>query len=132
VISTANRILSDLLGLCPEFSRTWAEEAYLWTDEATGNFTPCGVFATVSHHIADILISSLPAHLEAVFDYVERCMYDSEEVSTAAATCFLENLMNRTPEKIDPGRFVPLLGPESRTYCRAWDEFCGVRTEGLW
>lgn len=59
-------------------------------------------------------------------------MHGDEDVQTAAATCFLENLMNRTPELIDPQRFVPLLGHESKEYCRAWDEFCGVRTEGLW
>ena len=47
-------------------------------------------------------------------------------------TCFLENLMNRTPSKIDPKTFVPLLGQRSREYCKAWDEFCGTRTDGLW
>ena len=28
--------------------------------------------------------------------------------------------------------FVPYLGQESREYCKAWDQFTGVRTEGLW
>jgi hypothetical protein len=131
-MSASNHILSDLLELCPEFSRTWADEADVWIDDASGTFTECGVFAAFSRYIVDILTSSLPTRLEAVFEYVERCMHDSEEVSTAAATCFLENLMNQTPELIDAGRFVPLLGPESREFCRAWDEFCGTRTEGLW
>ncbi len=129
-------MMSDLLKLCPEFSRTWEDESYLWTDADNGTFTVCGVLMAFSHHIADILRSSesppLYPSLEPVFQYAERCMNANEDVRTAAATCFLENLMNRTPDQINPERFVPLLGPESRDYCRVWDEFCGVRTAGLW
>lgn len=104
----------------------------MWTDEETGTLSFCGVFAAFSHYVASILMSNEPCSIEAVFEYVERCMKYNEDISTAAATCFLENIMNRTPEQIYPSRFVPLLGTESRYYCRAWDEFCGVRTEGLW
>ncbi|HEX8597999.1 MAG TPA: hypothetical protein VF952_05720 [Chloroflexia bacterium] len=132
MIGRPEDLFKDLLKLCPEFSKSWQDEAYLWTDD-DGTFTHCGVFMAFSHHIADILKRSEPHQLESVFRFVESCMNDNDEdVSTAAATCFLENLMNRTPELIDPKHFVPLLGPESKDYCRAWDEFCGVRTAGLW
>ncbi|MDQ3930780.1 MAG: hypothetical protein M3328_16745 [Chloroflexota bacterium] len=124
----------DLLELCPDFSRTWEAEAYLYTDEENRIFSFCSVFSAFSHYVATLLTSEddEPPGLVPVFQYVERCMHDRGDVGTAAATCFLENLMNRTPSEIVPNRFVPLLGPESRYYCRAWDEFCGVRTEGLW
>jgi hypothetical protein len=124
-------LLDNLLALCPEFSKTWEDESYLWTRD-DGTFTECGVFAAFSHYIADILTNIEAPRLAEVFEYVERCMHGNEQVSTAAATCFLENLMNRTPEEIDPQRFVPLLGPDSKDYCQAWDEFRGLQTAGLW
>jgi hypothetical protein len=132
LIGRPEDLLRELLKLCPEFYKTWQDEAYLWTDEDDGTFTHCGVFAAFSHHIADILKTTEQPQLESVFRYVEICMNDNDDVGRAAATCFLENVMNRTPELIDPGQFVPLLGPKSKDYCRAWDQFCGVRTAGLW
>src|SRR4051812_34346248 len=115
--TSPNYILHNLLELCPLFITTWEDEAELWADDQ-GEFTSCGVFVAFSHYIGNILASNASESLAAVFQFVERCMRESEDVSTAAATCFLENLMNRTPELIDPRRFVPLLGVESRAYCR--------------
>lgn len=68
-----------------------------------------------------------------VFDVAERLMVEGDnEVKDAVATCFLENLLNvASAGRIDASKFVDLLGPESRAYCRAWDEFTGVHTEGL-
>ena len=126
------QLMQELLALFPDFSQTWASESYSWTDEK-GRFTSCGVFAPFSHYVADDLRGSRRLDLEKVFKFAEQLMSDQdEEVSTAVATCFLENLMNRTPNELDPHAFVPLLGPGSRDYCRAWDEFCGTKTEGLW
>jgi hypothetical protein len=131
--TTPDEVFRDMLELCPQFELTWADEQYLWINDE-GKFTFCGVFSAFSHYVATVLMSNEPSRQElaAVFQYIEKRMHDNEDIRTAAATCFLENLMNRTPERIDPKRFVPLLGEESRDYCRAWDEFCDVRTEGLW
>jgi hypothetical protein len=52
---TAGAILSDLLELGPEFARTWADDANLWIDEASGTLTACVVFTVFSHYIADLL-----------------------------------------------------------------------------
>jgi hypothetical protein len=125
------QLLRDLIALCPEFSETWASEVCLWRDNQ-GNFGPCGVFATFSRYVAHKLMANERDNLMRIFEFAESCMSDDDEVSTAVATCFLENLMNRTPEEIDPATFVPLLGPKSRDYCQGWDEFCGVKTKGLW
>lgn len=124
-------VLSDLLEFCPHFLTTWESEAYLWTDD-DGIFTFCGVFAAFSHYIAIVLRSSELPDLEAVFQYVEHCIHNNEDLGTAAATCFLENLMNRIPEEIAPEPLMSLLGTDSREHCRAWDQFCGVQTERLW
>src|SRR5690606_14154954 len=46
-----------------------------------------------------------------------------EEINNAVCTCFLENIMNRVPEPIDPATLVHFLGPKSRDFCKAWDEW---------
>ena len=64
-------------------------------------------------------------------DYPE----DTDEylLDNAACTCFLESLINRASwGGIPYNRFVPYLGEKSREFCRAWDEFTGVKTPGLW
>ena len=35
-------------------------------------------------------------------------------------------------EEIQFSSFIQYLGEESIGYCKAWDEFCGVKTKGLW
>jgi hypothetical protein len=64
---------------------------------------------------------------------IEHLMLQGDDaVKDAVATCFLENLINRTSAgDIPAANFVHLLGPESVAYCKAWDEFTGVKTEGL-
>jgi hypothetical protein len=68
------------------------------------------------------------------FLFIEQFMSDgTEEVQEAVATCFLENLINAISRgRIPAASFVPLLGPESKKYCKAWDEFSKAKTEGLW
>jgi hypothetical protein len=61
-----------------------------------------------------------------------------QAVRDAAATCFLENLINYTSSDdiprifLDPFSFVHYLGPKSKAYCRAWYEFTKIKTPGLW
>jgi hypothetical protein len=73
--------------------------------------------------------------LEEIFSLVEFFLNEGEfSVKAAAATCFLENLINYT----SAGRLMPeklnfyLVGKKSIEYCKAWDEFTGVKTPGLW
>lgn len=55
-----------------------------------------------------------------------------QEVQDAAATCFLENLQHQVDVGKVPGALSSsLLGSESRDYCKAWDEFTGVKTKEL-
>lgn len=71
-----------------------------------------------------------------IFDSMEFLLEDQnsdEKVQTLVTTCFLENMQNQSSNgAFSPSLFVPLLGPKSREYCKAWDEFTGVATPGLW
>ena len=121
-------VLEGFSGFAPyweEYRREWSD----WPGEPPGF---CLEIAEFSRYLAAVIAGEDEGDLPAAFALVERFMVEGdEEVHTAAATCCLENTMNRTPS-LDPARFVPLMGPKSRAYCRAWDEFCGVRTAGLW
>lgn len=45
---------------------------------------------------------------------------------------FLENLVNSSSNgRFGSKDFTKFLGPKSIEYCKAWDEFTGVKTEGL-
>ena len=69
-----------------------------------------------------------------VFDFIEKLVVNGDEsVSTAATTGFLEDLVNLSSNGRFPSRsFTKYLGPESKAYCIAWDEFTGVKTDGLY
>lgn len=73
------------------------------------------------------------ADARAIFETIESLMTDGdEEVSTAAATGFLESILHAASAgRVDPARFVGLLGERSRAYGREWDRFTGVDTPGL-
>lgn len=127
----AKAIEAELLALRPDFRPWWDDERDLWKRDGE-DFTTHAVFAVFSHFVADRLSCGPAPELAAVFDYVESKLDDEDsEVSNAACTCFLENLMNRVPGSIAPTTLVPLLGPKSRRFCQLWDEWCGIRTEGL-
>lgn len=114
---------AELLALRPDFQPWWDDERELWTHD-DGEFTTHGVFAVFSHFVADRLSRGPALELAAVFKYVESKLDNEDsEVSNAACTCFLENLMNRVPKIIAPAALVPLLGPKSRQFCREWDEW---------
>jgi hypothetical protein len=120
-----------ILACFPAFEERWNEESLFWPAAGISP-TACGILAELSGLIAEHLMRKEIAGIPAVFALMEQLLVDgTEEVRDAAATCFLENLHNRVPEKIDPQSFVPFLGPQSREYCRAWDQFCGTTTEGL-
>jgi hypothetical protein len=119
-----------VLSAAPEFRPVLESFRAEWADEALGL---CSEFSELSDFVIAKLHSGATEGLQVLFEAVERLMVEGdEEVKDAAATCFLENLMNATPDRISPAAFVPLLGAESRVFCRSWDEFCGLRTPGLW
>jgi hypothetical protein len=130
-MSVAETIKTELVSLCPDFVAVWNDRRDLWTTD-DGSFTVHGVFGVFSSYIGDRLVQGADPELRTVFEYVEsKLTGDDSEVANAACTCFLENLMNRVPETIPPLHLVPFLGPKSREFCRAWDQWCGVKTEGL-
>jgi hypothetical protein len=124
--------VAALLERFPDFRPYWDAYQQDWANEPGDTSGACLDFATFSHYVADVIGGQAAGDLPAIFALVERLVAEgNEEVATAATTCLLENVLNRVPP-LAPEQFVPLLGPRFRAYCRAWDEFCGTRTPGLW
>jgi hypothetical protein len=88
------------------------------------------IFATASYVVADRIMHGEFDRLAELFGVVEQLLTEgTEQVREAAATYFLENLTNR--ESLDSRLYVPLMGNKSKAYCRALDDFAGVKTPGL-
>ncbi len=119
-----------ILQQVPAFSERWQAHLCYWGDEEAG---VCNDMAEFSHYVMDLIKNDELVNLPVIFDLVEQLMIDgSNEIQDVVATCFLENLLNAASGgRLDANKFAHLLKPESRAYCRAWDEFTGVYTEGL-
>ena len=118
-----------LLETYPQFQPAFKAHVAAWEGDPR---SLCSDFSALGEFVMDEISAGRMAQMPELFELVERLMNQgTKDVQDAVATCFLENLLNSTPHRIPPESFVLLLGPESRKYCRAWDEFSGVKTPGL-
>ena len=81
----------------------------------------------------DTVKSNDEIEVKKIFDFVEFLLCNGDDsVQTAMTTSYLEYLMSKDPDEIKFSKFAKFLGEKSIVYCKAWDKFTGVRTEGLW
>ena len=127
----AQNCIDYILSEIPSFAPRWHAYLEYWEDSTPGL---CSDVSEFSHYVIDLIKENeKPKNLANVFYLIESLLVDGDnEVKNAAATCFLENLLNvSSEEKIEAKQFVPFLGKESRVYCKSWDTFTGVHTDGL-
>lgn len=115
-----------------EFKPYWEEYLLDWEDEERPGL--CLDMTIFSRFFRNEFLSMSKEYKKKLFNFIELCVTQGDEsVQTAATTCFLENLQNSMDEEeIIKASFVKLLGPESRDFCIAWDEFTGCKTPGLY
>lgn len=119
-----------LLEVVPEFRELWNKHLQWWGNETAGL---CNDMSEFSNYIYKNIENMTDYELVKIFNIIERLIIEGNaDVSTAATTCFLENLQNMSYDNPKLLRFTKFLGPESRAYCVAWDEFMGVKTPGLY
>lgn len=122
-----SQIMFDLI---PEFETRWATYLKTWGEDCGGLCVRCSEFAGLAiekfHRMSQ-------TERKLLFGTVELFLTEGDEdVQDAVATCFLEDIASAVYEnKVSAKLLVPLLGEESRAYCKAWDEFTGVKTPGL-
>ncbi len=123
--------LASLSALLPGFAAYWESNAY-YNGSDVNEHTLWDVYSDASTVAKELLSSGNTESISKLLNYVETVMQSgTPDERDAAATCFLENILNVTPTDIDPKTWIPLLGSESRAFCRAWDTFTGCRTEYL-
>ena len=121
-----------ILERVPEFLSRWRRHQEYWQGASPGL---CIDMAEFAHYVAEDLIpSGKTDRVDKALELIEELITKgSSEVQTAATTCFLESLLHQASMgNIDARSFVSFLGPESRAFCKAYDQFTGVHTEGLW
>ncbi len=81
----------------------------------------------------DVIKSDNEVEIKKIFDFIEFLLCNGDEsVQNAMTTSFLEYLMSKDPDEIKFSKFAKYLGENTIAYCKAWDKFTGVKTEGLW
>ncbi len=112
----------------PKFIPYWEAEVSLYGDEGI-----IVLFGPFSRYAIETIKANNAVEIKNIFDLVELllCIGD-ESVQNGAATVFLEYIMSKDPDEIKFKTICQYLGKESIAYCKAWDKFCGMRTEGLW
>lgn len=125
-----NECVGKILKVVPEFKKDWDAHVEYWGDDKAGL---CNDVAEFSEYIVNNVKSLDHESLKKISDLIEELICDGDEVVVEATkTCILENILNSTSNDGEAGKkIVRYLGEESKKYCRAWDEFTGVETEGL-
>jgi hypothetical protein len=131
-MTTTSKFIQFILDIEPDFREDY--QSYL--KFMNGEFNSHGVASAFSGFVGKRLKIGEYKNAASVFNGMETLLAGNnadEDIKNAVCTCFLENLLNQFSEDLQVlNRFVPLLGPESIKYCKAWDEFTGVQTHGLW
>lgn len=132
MITSFNCFEEYLLNIEPGFKPLYYKHTVDWDPEANVH----SKMIEFSHYIGDMIETEKHENLKAVFNSMEFLLNEQnadEDVKNAVCTCFLENLINAYSDKEHFLKiFIPLLGPNSKEYCKAWDEFTGTKTPGLW
>ena len=118
----ADEMMNLILRTVPAFHASWQAHLDYWEGDAAGLCNDMQVFG---EYVIKALQESSPLDLSMVFNLIERLLVEGDTaVKDAAATCFLENLLNSAAAgQIDVHLFAPYVGKESRKYCEAWENF---------
>ncbi|MDT0581711.1 DUF7674 family protein [Brumicola blandensis] len=126
-------LVEELESMTPGFMKVWIE--WLKEDEEFGDGEQPNehtVFLEYNHFIVQKLDDLSSENKIILFGYIENALNSHDDnLSEAVATCFLESLVQKSGQ-YKPENCFPFLGPKSKAHSRAWDEFNGMKTKGLW
>lgn len=111
----------------PGFREAFAKNADSWISN-DGEF----LYYILISDLSNVLIKNISEgnyeNTEELFLLVEKLLIEgSEYVSNLISVGFLESLQNQTT--VEPNYWAPLLGPEAVSFCKARDEFQGIKIE---
>lgn len=118
---TPEELLRGLVQVVPEFALHWKRpDNYFLNDD--GSFSVHGVFAEFTTYLKDSFGKLSDMQRRTLFEFVEKCVLTDPNsdsgVSSAACTCFLENVAGEG----DLSRAIaPYLGAKSKEYFDKWN-----------
>lgn len=129
---TAENFEDILKNKFPNFFPYWQSHFNYW-----GIFDEGGLshkISPFSNYVLDVIKAHKEIEIKEIFDFVEYLLCEADEsVQTAICTVFLEFLLSKdSAGEIKFMTFAKYLGKNSVEYCKAWDEFTGCKTKGLW
>lgn len=127
---TKENVIKNILIKFPGFSSMWNDHMNQYDRVSPGLCLDITIF---SNYVIRLIQEGSSSNLNDIFNVVEDFIVNGdEEVGDAITTCFLENLINVTGTRISADSYINLLGEKSKEYCKAWDIFTGIKTNGLW
>lgn len=123
--------VAALLAGCSELLRTeWERVQADWLPDDPPPTVALGALGT---SLIGSLNGATDHELSRLASTVEHVLAaGSESAKNAIATGFLEAVLSASGKEPTATRFLGKLGQVARKYCRDWDVFCGVRTQGVW
>jgi hypothetical protein len=111
---TTEQLLDRLTAILPQFAEGWSSPDNLFRDQ-NGGFTYCGVFAECSNYVRDHFQSLFVQQRKSLAEFIEECMkIPGDDIDTAVATCFLENLVGES----FAAEWEECLGPRATEFVR--------------
>ena len=130
----AGNLLPLLFKAYPDSRQALLQTVSSWLPQ-TGLITPHAILTHVAERVTKNFLQDNYDDAEELFDLIELFIIEGDEqVKNAAITCFLGNLQNIASNENDfeDAHYVSLLRAKSIEHCKKWDEYTGVRTDGLW
>ncbi len=117
MIETPKQLLAALDDIVPGFGKRWTKQDSGWS------FSFCGPFMELTDTVRDRFAQMPQEQRRELMDFVESLLLEigdqtSNELDTAACTCFLENLSNEPPLSAELRR---TMGPKSTAFFNYWD-----------
>jgi hypothetical protein len=103
------------------------------TEDSWDSINGCCLLTQLGRYVRyQLAEAEAGGEMAAIFRVIEQGASEGDRyLQNDIAACFLENLINADFFKLH-NYAVAFMGPASRDFCRVWDEFTGVETEGLW
>lgn len=132
-MSKVSTLVTKLDSITSGFSMVWSkwlkEDEEFCDGEEPSEHT---VFLEYNEFIIPKLDTLSSENKMILFSYIEDSLNSKDDnLSEAISTCFLESLLQKS-DRFRPENYFPFLGSESIKHSKAWDEFNGIKTNGLW
>lgn len=132
-----NEVLQLIIDTYPKARTYYVSNADKWVPEKGdgGQISQHRLLSMLSHLVVREFVQGEYDFCVELFELIEFCVSEGDsDVSNAACTCFIENLLNTASHEneFEDSHFVSLLGPESERYAKSWDNYTGTKTKGLY